>query len=349
MAVSRVKTWASEVLSASDLNAEFDNLINNALSLISPLTGNLACGGNLITGLSLGSVGSPSLSFTGDTNTGLYASAADTVNVATGGVLAAQFGASFIIAAAPEDSRTNSVDVAGIIRSTTSGTPAAGIGTGLQFDAESGDENPSVFGRLDFAASDVGAGTEDTYLEVLLRVAGAAVTSCYRFAATGAFNAIFTHANTAARTYTLQDSSDTLVGRATTDTLTNKTLSGAVVTGAAGATPTANVIYTDSIIKGWCYLTGATWTIAADVNVSSITDNAAGDFTINWATAFANGNYAVVGTAATTLEAQADTLVVRQDTATAKSTTAVRMNVTNAADGDKTDPVAVNIIAIGLQ
>lgn len=42
MAISRVKTWiAGEVLTASDLNGEFNNIINNALSLISPLTANL--------------------------------------------------------------------------------------------------------------------------------------------------------------------------------------------------------------------------------------------------------------------------------------------------------------------
>lgn len=40
----------------------------------------------------------------------------------------------------------------------------------------------------------------------------------------GGFAAIFTHANTSDRTYTFQDSSDTIVGRDTTDTLTNKTL-----------------------------------------------------------------------------------------------------------------------------
>ena len=52
MAISRVKTWANgEVLSHTDLNAEFDNIINNALSLISPLTSNLAAGSNRITGL----------------------------------------------------------------------------------------------------------------------------------------------------------------------------------------------------------------------------------------------------------------------------------------------------------
>jgi len=42
VSISRVKTWvALEVLFASDLNAEFNNVLNNGLSLISPLTGNL--------------------------------------------------------------------------------------------------------------------------------------------------------------------------------------------------------------------------------------------------------------------------------------------------------------------
>ncbi len=42
MAISRVKVWvANEVLTASDQNAEFNNILNNALSLVSPLTGNL--------------------------------------------------------------------------------------------------------------------------------------------------------------------------------------------------------------------------------------------------------------------------------------------------------------------
>ncbi|MFZ2651283.1 MAG: hypothetical protein WA210_14370 [Burkholderiaceae bacterium] len=51
MALSRIKSWIAEILYASDLNAEFNNILNNALSLISPLTGNLAAGGNKITGL----------------------------------------------------------------------------------------------------------------------------------------------------------------------------------------------------------------------------------------------------------------------------------------------------------
>ena len=42
MSLSRTKTWiAGEVLTAADLNTEFNNILNNALSLISPLTGAL--------------------------------------------------------------------------------------------------------------------------------------------------------------------------------------------------------------------------------------------------------------------------------------------------------------------
>ena len=42
MALSRVTTWNSgDVLTAAALNGEFNNVLNNALTLISPLTGNL--------------------------------------------------------------------------------------------------------------------------------------------------------------------------------------------------------------------------------------------------------------------------------------------------------------------
>jgi hypothetical protein len=52
MAVSRVKEWISgEVLTAADLNAEFDNIVNGGVSVITPLTGSIAAAGFDITGL----------------------------------------------------------------------------------------------------------------------------------------------------------------------------------------------------------------------------------------------------------------------------------------------------------
>ena len=51
MAISRIKNWVAEILEPTDLNAEFNNILNNATSLISPLTANLAAGSNKITGL----------------------------------------------------------------------------------------------------------------------------------------------------------------------------------------------------------------------------------------------------------------------------------------------------------
>jgi hypothetical protein len=46
VALARVKSWsAGEVLTASDLNAEFNSILNNATSLISPLTAALDMNG----------------------------------------------------------------------------------------------------------------------------------------------------------------------------------------------------------------------------------------------------------------------------------------------------------------
>ena len=111
------------------------------------------------------------------------------------------------------DARTATTTRAlGIIADTT-GTPAASIGVGILFQAESADEAPSDFGALDFVASDIGAGTEDTYLSVPLRVAGAALDEKYRFSSTAGsgFAALFTHAVTADRTYTLPDETGTVL------------------------------------------------------------------------------------------------------------------------------------------
>ena len=87
MSISRVTTWSSgQVLTASALNGEFDNIINNALALVSPFTGNLNINGNVLQNISAGAVGSPGLYFNNDSVTGLYSSATNVVDITAGGV-----------------------------------------------------------------------------------------------------------------------------------------------------------------------------------------------------------------------------------------------------------------------
>jgi hypothetical protein len=93
MALARIKTWnLGEILTAADLNAEFNNFINNGISLISPATADLAMGGFRLTGVSAGSVSNPAVQPTGDTNTGMYFSGSDAIDFATGSVRALSIG-----------------------------------------------------------------------------------------------------------------------------------------------------------------------------------------------------------------------------------------------------------------
>lgn len=66
------------------------------------------------------------------------------------------------------------------------------------------------------------------------------------------------------------------------------------VAGAAPATPAANVLYKDSIAKGWVsFDTVTSTTILDDLNVASLTDNGTGDTTVVWERDFANDDYAI--------------------------------------------------------
>ena len=86
---------------------------------------------------------------------------------------------------------------------------------------------------------------------------------------------IFTVTSTADRAITFPDATDTLVGRATTDTLTNKTLTSAVLTSAVLTTPQINDSSSDH------QYVFAVSELAADRNVTPplLTDN--DEFTFN--------------------------------------------------------------------
>jgi hypothetical protein len=91
------------------------------------------------------------------------------------------------------------------------------------------------------------------------------------------------------------------------------------------ATPTGSApSYT---CRAWVNFNGTgTVAIRASGNVSSITDNGTGDYTVNFATALADANYAANSTA------QNDVLLVRtQDTVTPRTTTILRVACINTA------------------
>ena len=233
MALARVKTWiAAEVLFASDLNAEFDNILNNPISLISPFTSSVDAGGFDITAID---------------ELGL----SDASSVPTSGRMRRNGN---LLQWRIEGSHTDSVlNVLSLI-ATTSGTPAAGIGTGLVLRAESADENPSDVAGVQGVFTDIGAGTEDSDVVITARTGGAALAEIGRLASDGGFRP------------------------------------GAT----APSAPVANYLYRDSIIKAWAFVENSAGTpsIGDDVNVASLTDNGVGDVTVTYATAMASVTYA---------------------------------------------------------
>lgn len=99
-------------------------------------------------------------------------------------------------------------------------------------------------------------------------------------------------------TLTLPTSTDTLVGRATTDTLTNKTLTSPTLTtpninSAQVATVTGTApIY---MCRAWVNYNGqSSAAIRGSGNISSITINATSDWTLNFTTAMPDANYVAV-------------------------------------------------------
>jgi hypothetical protein len=85
----------------------------------------------------------------------------------------------------------------------------------------------------------------------------------------------------------------TVVGTTYTQTLTNKTLTGPVIDSAPTATVTGNApLY---YCRAWANIDGgaATPAVRSSGNVSSITDNGAGNYTMNFSNSLPDANYSV--------------------------------------------------------
>lgn len=84
-----------------------------------------------------------------------------------------------------DGSHTNTVKLMLLLAGTTSGSPAAGIGSSIRLQSESADESPSDILELQGVFTDVNSGSEDSDFRVLLRTAGAALAEKLRLSSTG--------------------------------------------------------------------------------------------------------------------------------------------------------------------
>jgi hypothetical protein len=106
-------------------------------------------------------------------------------------------------------------------------------------------------------------------------------------------------------------------------------------------------------VRAWVNFNGTgTVAIRASGNVSSITDNGTGDYTINFTTALPNANYGVFGIpnsfSASNSQGVINLYSTNADgTGTVKTTSACRILVANASTGSAVDYAQISVAFVG--
>jgi len=190
-------TTVSNTFTASLVNVDNLRLDGNTISS-TDTSGNVIIAPNSLGQIivNAGAVETPIIAPTGDTNTGIFFPAADTIAFAEGGVEAMRIASDGDIGigidspAAPLHVRRSTATtdaVTQILRldSQSSGTPANNIGAGIEFAAETADDNTEVGATIEAIATDVTDTEEDFDLSFKTMAAGAAAAERMRVKSTG--------------------------------------------------------------------------------------------------------------------------------------------------------------------
>ena len=372
MALSRVTTWtAGQTLSASALNGEFNNILDNALSLISPLTGNLNANGFNVTNLGAGTLGVPGVAFNNDSNSGVTSTAPDVLDFPTGGLRA------FQIATALTGGAVNYMLATPAAAATWPTLAAAGsdpnLGMRLQVAgtgwvaARRGRSTGSTFwptygfyeehGRAEVAGvMQIAAGTLDliaggrrvlqasayadatNYLQVVPSAGSAQVT--LNAAGGGTNVGLFLDSlGTGSIALGSGDTAEIAVGTAF--------IPASLGAGPSlGNTPAAHALYRENVVKGWINFKGTTpASIYGNFNVTSLTRTSLGIYNITWDRDFAATPYAVAG-ACTVNAARGGFVTLSLATPFTAGVTGIEAFY---EDGVNRDADTVTLIAIGAQ
>ena len=98
------------------------------------------------------------------------------------------------------------------------------------------------------------------------------------------------------------------------------------------------------IAKAWCLFDGSASTITTSFNVSSLTKNGTGDYTLTYTTAMPSANYAIVTTGG---DFSTSGRCTGGYSGATRLTTSVRLVSTNAAQSGNTDCAVYYFAALG--
>lgn len=292
MALNRVKVWIAEILTFAELNAEFDNIINNSEDLGWPATKAKDLDGN-------------QLILDGDQDTHITADTDDRIDFAAGGFDAVRI----------DGTTASSVNGLDLVTTATGISPRitargeSNIGINL-FDSNGNElvellSNASAVNQVRLQNSATGAapiiqaaGESDIGFQIL--DSNGNQLTLWAAVASAVNEITITNAATGNPVSIAATGGDSDIGVNLTPKGT-----GQVDIGSGGATQTemeagsaADRIVTPAIQhyhpghpKAWVKGTIADATLAASYGVTSITDNGTGDFTVTWSTAFTNAQY----------------------------------------------------------